>query len=669
MRFKLLLLTTLMLAAGVAQSADPQPYVVHFTSSLSAAMMATVRASSQLESLRTNAPVGPFALIDRADQDVGRLETVLGSFGYYRPTVTITINGQALDDTALPDLLSALPKSEAAKVEVRIDPGALFHIRNVVVEGMVDAAARRSMDLKSGAAAVAAEVLAARDRLQTALQEQGHAYARVDQPIAYLDAHEPLLDLTLKADPGPIYTFGPVHIEGQKRAKLAFLRRQVVIRTGQLYRSSAVEQTRSNLLGLGIFAAVTVRLPPQATVQNEQLPITFVVVEQALHTVTLNAAYSSDLGGSAGATWTQHDLLGHAEQLAVRASIINVGCTTCNGLGYDTGAQLTKPDFLQNGQSLLVGLSAIRQYLIAYNQIAEFATMAVTRKLSSVWSVSAGSTLQQEQIQQQQFQCPPAGATEGSVEPTLVPAVWCHYTLLGFPLSGRYDSTDLADPIRGATHGFRVSLSVTPTHSLFGSAHPTFVVTQAIASTYFDLARLHWSEAGRSIIAMRFDAAEALGAAALSLPPDQRLYAGGSATVRGYAYQSIGPQFPNGTPTGGTSLAAGTMELRQRLFGNYGIAAFVDAGEVTSGSGFRERAITLIDARGNTVGMLPQHEAQCTKRGTQISPLQPTVSVGYGLGVRYFTPVGPIRFDVAAPANPQACDSPFEVYIGLGEAF
>lgn len=657
MRFRRLLLATLLLSGGVARAADPQPYLVHFSPTGNAAMTAALRASSQLESLRTNAPVGPFALVDRAQQDVGRLQTVLGSFGYYRGTITITIDGQALDDPDLPSLIAALPKSDAAKVEVHVDPGVLFHIRAVTVEGMVDAAALKVMDLSSGAPAIAADVLAARDRLQTALQDEGHAYARVEQPVAYLEAAEPLLDIHMQADPGPIYEFGPVHIEGLKRAKLSFVQQLVKIPTGELYRPSVVEQARSNLLNLGIFSAVSVRLPPESSLPNGgQLPITFVVVEQALHTVTLNAAYSSDLGASAGASWTHHDVFGHAEQLAIHASLIDAGCTACNGLGYDSGALLTKPDFLQTNQSLQVGLTGIRQYLIAYNQIAETTSANLTRKLSHLWSVGAGATLEEEQAQQQQYQCPAPGKNLGSEDPSLPPSLtpWCHYTLLGFPVSARYDSTELSNPLSEATHGVRVSLSVTPTHSLFGSAHPTFVIAQAIASTYIDMARLHLTEPGRSIIAVRADAAEAVAAAQFSLPPDQRLYAGGSATVRGYAYQSIGPQFPNGNPTGGTSLAAGTVELRQRLFGNYGMAAFTDAGEVTAGAVPFRGAPSL---------------AYCTKHGRQISPSQPKVSVGYGLGLRYFTPVGPIRFDVATPGNPEACDSPFEVYIGLGEAF
>ncbi len=487
--------------------------------------------------------------------------------------------------------------------------------------------------------------------------------------MAYLDANEPLIDIRIKADPGPVYSFGPVTIEGLKRTKAAFAQRQVTVHAGQRYRTSAVDQTRSNLLGLGIFAAVSVRLPQQSEVQNGQLPITFVVVEQALHTVTLNASYSSDLGASAGATWTHYNLLGHAEQLAIRASLTNVGCTDCNGLGYDTGATFTKPSFLQNDQSLSLGLSAIRQYLLAYNQIAEISSMTLTRKLSTFWTASVGATLEQEQVQQNQFQCSPPMVDDLLLPFDAAPSEqgtrvsWCHYTLLGFPLSGRYDNTELANPLNEATHGLRVSLTTTPTYSLFGSAHPTFLIAQATASTYFDLAKLHWTESGRSIIALRGYAAEAVGASQFSLPPDQRLYAGGSATVRGYAYQSIGPQFPNGNPTGGTSLAAGTVELRQRLLGNYALAAFVDAGQVTA-RGEHNQELTESGAQP-----FNPHLAYCTKHGTNISPLQPEISVGYGLGLRYFTPVGPIRFDIAAPANPQACDAPFEVYIGLGEAF
>ena len=76
----------------------------------------------------------------------------------------------------------------------------------------------------------------------------------------------------------------------------------------------------------------------------------------------------------------------------------------------------------------------------------------------------------------------------------------------------------------------------------------------------------------------RRDEARQVRKALVSLPPDQRFYAGGSATVRGFRYQSIGPQFPNGKPIGGQSIDAATIEFRQRLLTSFGAVAFVDAG-------------------------------------------------------------------------------------------
>ena len=125
------------------------------------------------------------------------------------------------------------------------------------------------------------------------------------------------------------------------------------------------------------------------------------------------------------------------------------------------------------------------------------------------------------------------------------------------------------------------------------------------------------------------------GVSSLELPPDARFYAGGSATVRGYKYQTLGPHFGNNVPIGGTAIAAGTLEWRQRVLDKYGFAAFVDAGSVNS----------------NGV------------------PLGGQMLVGAGVGARYYTPFGPIRADIAVPLNRDPGNDSFEVYIGLGQAF
>ena len=201
-----------------------------------------------------------------------------------------------------------------------------------------------------------------------------------------------------------------------------------------------------------------------------------------------------------------------------------------------------------------------------------------------------------------------------------------HYNLVGIPASIRYDNTtSLLDP----TEGLRASLSVTPLHSL-GHPSATFFISQISGSTYLNV-----SGDGRSVIALRGIVGQVSGAGVFALPPDQRFYAGGSATVRGYRYQTLGPQFSDRKPTGGTAVSAGTVEVRQRILGSYGVVGFVDVGQVTANG----------------------------------APFTSNWHAGAGVGARYYTPIGPIRLDVAVPLNKLPGGDSFELYIGIGQAF
>src|SRR5471030_1074992 len=124
MRLKALILVTALLltpAAPVAWAADPQPYTLHIEGTGHGPLDAALKASSQLESLRTSAPAGPFALIGRAEADVERLQTVLESFGYYQSRVIITIAGRALDDAGVREGIEALPAGSQAPVQITIE--------------------------------------------------------------------------------------------------------------------------------------------------------------------------------------------------------------------------------------------------------------------------------------------------------------------------------------------------------------------------------------------------------------------------------------------------------------------------------------------------------------------------------------------------------------------
>jgi translocation and assembly module TamA len=208
------------------------------------------------------------------------------------------------------------------------------------------------------------------------------------------------------------------------------------------------------------------------------------------------------------------------------------------------------------------------------------------------------------------------------------------YTLVAIPVTGKFDSTGLTNPLDDATHGIRSTLSVAPTESL-GNHDATFVILQATASTYFDLAELGLTKPGRTVFAVRGLVGSAQGATQFDLPPDQRFYGGGSATARGFRYQSIGPLFQDQEPQGGAAIDAIQLEYRQRVWGPVGAVLFADAAQVDAGN----------------------------------APFQGTLREGVGTGVRYYTPIGPIRVDVAVPLNKPPNGDSFEFYLGLGQAF
>ena len=168
-----------------------------------------------------------------------------------------------------------------------------------------------------------------------------------------------------------------------------------------------------------------------------------------------------------------------------------------------------------------------------------------------------------------------------------------------------------------------------------------FAIVQLQGSSYFN-----FGAPGRSVLAVRGLVGTVQGAGTFDLPPDQRLYAGGGARCGATSTSPSGRSSWTGGPPRGTYLAAATVEFRQRIGESFGAVAFVDAGQVGTSGGVPNRfAATLRTANAGGV------------------------RAGAGVGVRYYTAIGPIRADLAVPLNKRPGDDTFEAYIGIGQAF
>lgn len=569
-------------------------------------MDAALRASSQLVTLQGAGPVQPFALVTRAQTDVPRLQTAMDSFGYYQNSVAMTVDGVPADDPKLPARLDTVPANTPVAIKITVTPGPLYHLGKITLNGDIPERDRSALGLKTGDAAVAGIVLDAGKHLLSALEEDGYALATVDGPDATADDRDRTVDIIYKVKSGPRVAIGEISINGLKDVNESFVRSALTIHTGDRYQPSKIEAARQALTGLGVFSGVSVRAADHLS-PDGRIPLIFDVEERSHHAVTLSGTYSTDLGIMLGTTWSHRNLFGNAEQLNLTAAGTGLGSAS-TGLGYTLSAQYIQPRFLETNQVLELDVSGVKAQLDAYDQTAETIAGFMRRKFSSLWSGSAGLSLTHDQI-----------AQEGTN---------ALYELLSAPVTVSYDSTGITDGLLDPVHGLRAALTVTPTQA-FGGSNATFLLTQLTASSYFDL-----TDDGRSVVALRGLAATLFGASNLALPPDQRLYAGGSNTVRGYAYQALGPQFPDRKPIGAKSVDAATVEFRQRIAEDWGAAVFVDGGQAGTGAPFTGK-----------------------------------VYAGAGVGARYYTAIGAVRVDVAVPLVHLPGGDPFELYIGLGQAF
>jgi translocation and assembly module TamA len=592
-----------------ARAADPQPYDIKIAPTGDGAIDGALHDSSTLISLRESAPVGPFALVTRAQGDRDRLQTALHSFGYYDGKAEIRIDGRSLDDPGLPDALAAKPADSKAEIAVSVERGPLFHLRRVTVDGAISEADRAKLGIKPGDPAIASTVLAAQGNLLESLRASGHALAKVSNPDAVETPADKVLDVTFHVEPGPRVNIGAIEVDGLKVTNDSYVRRRLLVHSGEQYSPDTIEKARQDLSASGIFSSVDARIPDHLA-PDGSIPLSFTVAERPRHAVAFNLGYSTDTGPTAGATFTYRNVFGNAETLTLGAAITQAETgAEVKGAGYNFNATFTQPDWLRRDQSLTYNAGYVKENLYAYSRKAILGGVSFSRKITDQWSGSVGINGVQERVTQE-------GLTED-------------YSLVGVPIGVTYDSTG-PDGLFNPTHGIKGKLVVTPT-APFGGNSSFFTSIVASGSTYFNLAETE----GRSVIAVRGMVGSIQGASTFQVPPDQRMYAGGSGTVRGYRFQSIGPRFASLRPTGGTSVTAGTIEYRQRFGESFGAVAFVDAGQV----------------------------------GSTSAPFTGTLFTGVGIGARYYTSIGPIRLDIAVPLNKRRKDEIAEAYIGLGQAF
>ncbi len=597
------------------------------------ALTRTLQDASLLYRLRQDAPPDGETLARRMAADLDPLVDALWSQGYFNADVGLVVDGVTLKVGAEPDarLVRALESHrnrDAVPITVSVKPGPVFGLRDIAVSerGITGAPAIANPEkvtrLKPGDPATSSALRAAQAALVDNLRAQSRPLAKVVEMRPVVDHAARIMDVTYVVEPGPVAGFGDVTIGQTDEIPPAVVRSFIYLEPGDPYSPKALTDTRRSIATIPAIASVRIREADRLDGAGN-LPIFVDVTERPKRLIGFSARYSTIDGPAVKTYWEHRNLFGGAERLRLEGDVFlapRIDGTKItkfddferSDLGGRFGFSFLKPalggsryDWLLDGVATRqrVGTRRYGGYTARYGNV----TTAIQRRFSDTFSVQAGIEVERGQTSD----------VLGQVD----------YTLVGIPLSVKYDSTD---SLLDATRGFRATASVTPYPTFLGST-VGIVQAKGAFSAYYAL-----DEDARYVLAGRIGLGSISGASLDEIPATRRFYAGGGGSVRGYAYRTLSPLGPFNQLVGGRSLFEGSIEARIKVTDTIGIVPFFDAGTAFEGS-------------------LPDFKQR--------------LQMAAGLGLRYYTAIGPIRVDVAAPLNPRKGDKPVALYVSIGQAF
>jgi len=548
---------------------------------------------------------GSLGLMAKARAERELLVATLYENARYEGVVTILIDGRPLDDLP-PD--AEFPGNGPVPVSISVAPGQLFTLGDIALKG--DAANLMATDygLISGGNAGSTAILKAEGELVRALKEEGRPLAKVTGRDVVADHATGTLDVTLTVAAGPIAGYGDTTVNGTEKVDNDFTEYMTGLERGRTYSPEEVDDARDRLLNLQVFSSVTIK-EAEALDADGNIPIGVEVSERKHRYFGAGATFSNTEGFGVEGYWGHRNLFGRAEKLRIEGSVSRIGATDSiaefGELNYNAAIMFEKPGVVGPASKFFASSKTVFEHPDAYDRFSSRTGMGLSYELSKSQQVSAEIAVDYSKIQD----------SFGDDR----------HLIVSLPLQYIFDNRDNK---LNPTKGFRALAYTEPAYDTLNGV--TFVKLRGEASGYQAL-----DADAKIVLAARVAMGSIFGADIDEVPADRRFYAGGGGSVRGYAYQGIGPKDAEGDPTGGLSYAEASLEARFAINDTFGIVPFVDFGTVSE----------------------------------HTYPDFAEFRVGAGVGIRYLTPFGPLRIDVAMPLNRGPGDPSYGIYAGVGQAF
>ncbi len=441
-----------------------------------------------------------------------------------------------------------------------------------------------NLPLQRNAIFVSADYEAAKSRLINAAQDLGYFDFDFTENVVRVSRRNLTADVTLVADSGERYKFGPVRFD-QSVFSETFLKRWTPFEEGDPYESSKIAEAVQAIQESGYFSSVRV-LPQRDARYGKTVPIRIELTKKDNNYVGIGIGYDSDTKFRTKLTWGRPLLnsFGHSVELSFNVSSVSQSATVSykiprrtnpvdNFYAIEYGLQNSiNTDEAEDGaeietQSFLSALSFER-----------------SRKLSSEWRETTFIRWERERYT--------LGEADAITTDLVLPGISFFRTRSkGRPFLTWGQSTNLQ-----LSYGSRNALS---TVDLLKSVL-NFKYIRAISNRNTLKTSLQYG----AISTNDFD----------RLPISQRFFAGGDQSIRGFQFRQVSPRDEDNVAIGGQFLEALSLEHNYRFLDSWSSAIFVDAG----------RAFSNFD-----------------------DPYR----VGAGVGVRWQSPVGPFRLDIAVPVS------------------
>lgn len=513
-------------------------------------------------------------LLTAAPDDIGKL---LATQGYFNPKVVVKRVGDALTFHVEPGELAMISDvTLALEGPIRNEPDYRQRYADLLEVWPLPIGDHFSQSAWDNAK---------RRGLQSVLLDRFPA-ATVDSSEALVDPQKNEAALSVVYQSGPRVTLGALQIFGLKKYPQRIVERLAPFKPGDPYSQAKLLDFQSQLQNTPYFSNVFIDVPidPQAP---DEVPVRVELTEAPTQKVGVGGGYSTDKGARATLDYRHSNVRDLGWIGTAKLDLEQLDPSLALGL------QLPPDD---GGYVQSLGYTFKRTDIEGQRSLLHTLTAQRTRKRAGI-EVTQALQFQQERVR--------ASDQEQSRHALMPSQSWLRRDLddLVYPRQGTILQWQLGGAVRGL-------LSTTSFVRAWGRGV------------------LYWPLGSKGLLLARGEAGQVVTENRKDVPSELLFRAGGSGSVRGYDFQSLGLR--NGdTVTGGRVLATASAEYQHRLFGNWSAAVFTDAG-----------------------GAADQWQDFRAYRG-------------YGVGARWASPVGPLAVDVAYGE----AEKRFRLHFSLGVSF